>query len=103
MFVSRRLLTKIGELAPSETGAIMLLENWKQVIAGETDLEGGAPILDVNAAPSTVYAVPERLPVADDLASIVYTSGTTGHSKGVMLTHGNLLVGCRSDNDDRDA
>lgn len=28
----------------------------------------------------------------DDLASIVYTSGTTGKSKGVMLTHHNLVA-----------
>src|SRR5271165_3689775 len=31
-----------------------------------------------------------RTITADDLASIVYTSGTTGEAKGVQLTHGNL-------------
>ncbi len=31
----------------------------------------------------------------EDMASIVYTSGTTGNPKGVMLTHGNFLSNVR--------
>jgi long-chain acyl-CoA synthetase len=34
----------------------------------------------------------EKEILPDDIASIVYTSGTTGKSKGVMLTHYNLIA-----------
>ena len=33
---------------------------------------------------------------ADDLAEIVYTSGTTGRPKGCMLSHGNLVANTRN-------
>lgn len=35
-------------------------------------------------------------PVADDLAQLIYTSGTAGEPKGVMLSHRNISANCRS-------
>lgn len=39
-------------------------------------------------------SIEERPPQPEDIAVVMYTSGTTGPPKGVLLTHGNIAAGC---------
>jgi long-chain acyl-CoA synthetase len=74
-----------ADLLPKARAAAAGVETVRWIVS-EGGGEGSVPLAELEAGPA-IDVVPRA---DDDLAALMYTGGTTGRAKGVMLSHANL-------------
>lgn len=64
-----------------------------KLLLTDLKIDGAASLKDLYAHTGYAETLPYELPAPQDLAEILFTTGTTGRPKGAMLTYDNLQAG----------
>lgn len=101
IFTSQRHIEKTYELATSSLKTIITLDDSLDPSASHEVEPLTLFLAKGHHLPEKTITKVEKIAQdvkTDDLASVIYTSGTSGHSKAVMLSHGNFCANVNSGN-----
>ena len=96
IFTTQRQLEKLYELPGNRLKTVITLDDAVDQNNLVITLPFGKFLITARDLPEKKKALATDLAEPDDTASIIYTSGTSGHAKAVMLSHNNFISNVRA-------